>query len=117
MSEVIKYVDLLLFENTSPDNRAFIGNKDFHNRFNRLYEQFGTLDDTVKTFFCKAADGKFIFSQSKLGANVFKVYPKIVPGNTLMELETTTVYSTVVDDFNWRLKNITAKNVFLILIL
>jgi hypothetical protein len=47
LSEVAKHVDLLLFENTSPDNRVFLGNKDVSNRFNRLYEQFGTLDDTV----------------------------------------------------------------------
>jgi hypothetical protein len=39
------------------------------------------------------------------------MYSKMIPGNTLMELETTTVYSTVVDNLNWRLQNITAKNV------
>jgi hypothetical protein len=35
----------------------------------------------------------------------------MVPGNGMMELETTTVYSTAIDNLNWRLKNITAKNV------
>jgi hypothetical protein len=51
-----------------------------------------------------------IISQTKLTANVLKI-SKMVPGNGLMELETTTVYSTAIDNLNWRLKNITAKNV------
>jgi hypothetical protein len=51
-----------------------------------------------------------ILSQTKLAANVLKI-SKMVPGNGMMELETTTVYSTAIDNLNWRLKNITAKDV------
>jgi len=53
---------------------------------------------------------KNTLTQTKLAANVLKI-SKMVPGNGMMELETTTVYSTAIDNFNWRLKNITAKNV------
>jgi hypothetical protein len=51
------------------------------------------------------------FSQSEYTKYFEKTLPKAYPVTALLELETTTVYSTVVDKFTSRLKNITAKNV------
>jgi hypothetical protein len=45
INDMVKYVDLLLFENTSPENR--IEPKFKYDFKYRMFEQFGTLDSTV----------------------------------------------------------------------
>lgn len=115
LNELVKYVDLLLFENTCPENRVFTGPKDVHNKISRIYEQFGTLDDTVKfSKLCLIFKLNSLAPQSKSIDSALKKYAKVNPGNVLMELETTTVYASFaafVGENKWRVKNITAKNV------
>ena len=55
-----------------------------------------------------------ILEQSNYTIRAMALNPKVVPGNALMELETTTAYFAYTDDSSGAkrcLKNITAKNV------
>jgi hypothetical protein len=46
LNDIMKHVDLLLFENTSPENRIALKKRRYELKIH-MYEQFGTLDNTV----------------------------------------------------------------------
>jgi hypothetical protein len=56
-----------------------------------------------------------LFYQSDFVSKGLKLNSKVIPGNVLMELETITVWGTLIEEHQyksrWRYRNITARNV------